>query len=362
MVISIKNRSFSLILLVIIIFGSLLASIACNIFWEDIRLVNESLHSALEAFGAMAAVSMALLLFQYHHDEKREKAEYFLLAMGFLMMGILDSFHAGLILGRGSQLLRGIASVCGSLWFILVWLPGVGRYIAKIKSVPWIAVSVSILLGIAIFRFREFFPLMVQDNRFTLFAILIYVISGVLLLAAALYFLLEYVHSGKTESFLFTCVFLLSGIPAVLFSYSALWSEDWWFWHLQRCLAYAVVFYYMFRAFLRVRDELRQLNELLEQRIAERTAELSIEVAERKRYGCERDAVIVELQDALAQIKALTGLLPTCASCKKIRDKEGKWIQMESYIQNHSEAKFSHGLCPPCAKKLYPDMYSELFK
>jgi hypothetical protein len=117
----------------------------------------------------------------------------------------------------------------------------------------------------------------------------------------------------------------------------------------------------MFRTFLRVRDELKQMNELLEQRIAERTAELTIEVAERKRYGSERDAVIVELQDAFAQIKTLTGLLPTCASCKKIRDTGGNWIQMESYIQDHSEAKFSHGLCPPCAKKLYPDMYNELF-
>ena len=309
----------------------------------------------------MAAVSMALLLFQLHHDGKRDHAEYFLLAMGFLMMGILDGFHAGSILGRGSMLLRGLASICGSLWFALVWLPDAGRYIAKIKSAPWIVASVSILLGIMIPRFREFFPLMVQDNRFTPFAVLIYVFSGLFLIASALYFSLEYVRSRKTESYLFTCMFLLSGIPAVQFSFSSLWGEDWWFWHVQRCLAYAVVFYYMFRTFLRVRDELKQMNELLEQRIAERTAELTIEVAERKRYGSERDAVIVELQDAFAQIKTLTGLLPTCASCKKIRDTGGNWIQMESYIQDHSEAKFSHGLCPPCAKKLYPDMYNELF-
>jgi hypothetical protein len=52
--------------------------------------------------------------------------------------------------------------------------------------------------------------------------------------------------------------------------------------------------------------------------------------------------------------------LPTCASCKKIRDSEGNWIQIEQYIQERSEAKFSHGICPSCAKKLYPEIYDEL--
>ena len=357
-----NNRSFALILLVIIFLGSSLASLALNIFWHDIKIVNEPLHSSLEACGAMAAVSMALLLFQLHDDGKREKAEYFLLGMGFLMMGILDSCHAGSTIGHGSILLRGLASICGSVWFALVWLPGVGRHIAKVKSAPWIVASGSVVLGILISRHREFFPLMIQDNRFTPFAVVIYILSGFFLIVAALYFFREFLRSGRTESYLFTCMFLLSGLPAIQFSYSVLWTEDFWFWHVQRCLAYTVVFYYMFRAFLQVRDELKQMNEFLEQRIAERTAELSIEVAERKRYGTEREMVIVELQDALTQIKTLTGLLPTCASCKKIRDVEGNWVQMESYIQAHSEAKFSHGLCPPCAKKLYPDMYDDLFR
>jgi hypothetical protein len=123
-----------------------------------------------------------------------------------------------------------------------------------------------------------------------------------------------------------------------------------------------VVLYFIFRDFLRVRDELKQMNENLEQRIAERTAELSIEVAERQRYGAERDKVITELEVALAKINTLTGLLPTCASCKKIKNKEGHWIQMENYIQEHSNAKFTHGLCPDCVKNLYPEIYEEIFK
>ena len=66
-----------------------------------------------------------------------------------------------------------------------------------------------------------------------------------------------------------------------------------------------------------------------------------------------------ELQDALAEIKALRGILPICSSCKKIRDDEGYWNQLEVYIQEHSEAVFSHGLCPECAKKLYPEIFGD---
>jgi AmiR/NasT family two-component response regulator len=62
-----------------------------------------------------------------------------------------------------------------------------------------------------------------------------------------------------------------------------------------------------------------------------------------------------ELEKALSEIKTLRGILPICASCKKIRDDKGYWNQIESYICKHSEAKFSHSICLECAKKLYPD-------
>lgn len=61
---------------------------------------------------------------------------------------------------------------------------------------------------------------------------------------------------------------------------------------------------------------------------------------------------IEELKAALANVKLLSGLLPICASCKKIRDDKGYWNQIESYIKEHSEAEFSHGICPDCAKAL----------
>lgn len=66
-----------------------------------------------------------------------------------------------------------------------------------------------------------------------------------------------------------------------------------------------------------------------------------------------------ELEKSLAEIKTLRGILPICANCKKIRDDKGYWNQIESYIYEHSEAEFSHGICPECMKKLYPDFVEE---
>ncbi len=90
-------------------------------------------------------------------------------------------------------------------------------------------------------------------------------------------------------------------------------------------------------------QELRQHKERLEEMVAERTAALE-----------EKN---VELEEVLAKVKTLSGLLPICASCKKIRDDKGYWNQIEVYIRDHSDAEFSHGICPDCAKKLYPELF-----
>ncbi len=70
----------------------------------------------------------------------------------------------------------------------------------------------------------------------------------------------------------------------------------------------------------------------------------------------QRENVIQDLKKALSQVKKLSGLLPICSHCKKIRDDKGYWNQIESYIHDHSEAEFSHGICKECAEKYYPGM------
>ncbi len=73
----------------------------------------------------------------------------------------------------------------------------------------------------------------------------------------------------------------------------------------------------------------------------------------------QREGLIEQLQKALREVKTLKGLIPICASCKNIRDDRGYWEQIETYIKDHSEAEFSHGICPECKKKLYPEFYGD---
>jgi DNA-binding NarL/FixJ family response regulator len=80
---------------------------------------------------------------------------------------------------------------------------------------------------------------------------------------------------------------------------------------------------------------------------------------ERKKIENDRERLIEELKEALGKVKQLSGLLPICSSCKKIRDDKGYWNQLEVYISEHSDAEFSHGLCSECAKKLYPDYFKD---
>jgi PAS domain S-box-containing protein len=83
------------------------------------------------------------------------------------------------------------------------------------------------------------------------------------------------------------------------------------------------------------------------------------DITERKKSVEVREKLIHELQDAAAKIKTLSRMLPICSSCKKIRDDKGYWNQIENYITKHSETEFTHGICPPCAKKLYGELYKE---
>jgi len=115
-----------------------------------------------------------------------------------------------------------------------------------------------------------------------------------------------------------------------------------------------------------VEDELKKHQNHLEEMVKARTAELEksnqrlqTEIIERKRLEEKKAQLIEDLKAALTNVKRLKGLLPICANCKKIRDDEGFWEEVDSYFHEHSEVEFTHGICPDCMKMLYPEYYKK---
>jgi hypothetical protein len=98
------------------------------------------------------------------------------------------------------------------------------------------------------------------------------------------------------------------------------------------------------------------LEERLSRAEAHNTQLLEV-IASLNRHREEQDDIIRDLAHTLAAIKLLHGLLPICAGCKKIRDDNGTWNYIETYISKHSEAQFTHGLCPTCEHDLYPELH-----
>jgi hypothetical protein len=82
-------------------------------------------------------------------------------------------------------------------------------------------------------------------------------------------------------------------------------------------------------------------------------------IARLKKVQEEKTKLINSLQQTLKEIKTLQGIIPICASCKNIRDDQGFWNKVESYLKKHSDVTFSHGICPDCAKKLYPELVEQ---
>lgn len=83
------------------------------------------------------------------------------------------------------------------------------------------------------------------------------------------------------------------------------------------------------------------------------------EISNRKRDEAVKDQLIWELQQALAGANALTGVLPICASCKKIQNEEGNWQQIELYIRERAQVEYSHGMCPECAQLWFPEQHGQ---
>jgi PAS domain S-box-containing protein len=304
------KRSHLYFIFVAIVIGSLAARPIINMAWTDLRLVNEPIHSAVEAAGAIIAIFMSFLLLQKRGTEYSGKL--FLVAMGLLGMGIFDGFHAISTPGKGFVLLHSMGSLSGSIWFSLIWLPGfaMGKKSDWKRSITWLVAGSAVLLSIWIMTYRETLPIMIQQGRFTNTAIAVHLLAGVFFVVSTVRFMIDFHRSESLLIFLFACMSILFGVAALTFSISAPWNATWWLWHALRLISYFVLSGFVFYELKWVEEDLKKARDRLEQRVDERTYELGIANEELEHEIGERVRMEETLKEKNSMLQTLIHAIP----------------------------------------------------
>jgi hypothetical protein len=154
---------------------------------------------------------------------------------------------------------------------------------------------------------------------------------------------------------------MLAGVAILLFApVESLRGFEYSFDFKSRLLAVFVVVSSMMYAIEYLKRRYRLGMRFEHERLVEEHNLLTQQIREREAAEREKAEVIVQLQDSLAQVKTLTGLIPICAHCHRIRDDRGYWNRLETYLHQRSHAEFSHGICPECMSTIYPGVDPDL--
>ncbi len=207
--------------------------------WGTRPFVHEPLHSTVEAVGALAAITTAILLLRRAPGDASRAAPA---AVSFLGMGILDGVHALSLPGQSFVLLHSFASLAGALGFSLAWVPSTMRRSGEFwtRKLPASVAAAALVLGLTSLFRPASFPAMLHDREFTAAGIWVNVAAGALFLLSAVPFLVRAQRSRRHEELLFGSMALLFGAAELLVPFSALWDAQWWSWHAVRLAAYCV--------------------------------------------------------------------------------------------------------------------------
>ena len=257
------KRSLLYVSLIALVAGSLLIRNGIVSAFGAPQLINEPLHSTVEALGALASITMAVLLLQRGEGEGLVRA--FPLAMGFLGMGLLDAFHGVASRGHGFVFLHAMGSLTGGLWFALVWLPPVlsARLAGTKRWMPWLVAAASVSIWLWTILFPERLPVMLLAEQFTTVTVLINGAAALLFLAAIGHFLGDFHRTAGIETYFFIIMASLFSLTELAFLYRTPWAPEWWFWHALRLSAFLLVMGLVFSDYQRKGSDLRVSEERL---------------------------------------------------------------------------------------------------
>ena len=300
---------------------TLLVSLALHAFLPMWRGHHAPFHSAIEALGGLCAIMMAIVLFQQSDDRPRRHTQA--LGFGFLAMGVLEEFHAVAPPGNGFIFLRGLASLFGSLGFVLVWLPESSTRPAYSRTLPWTIATASVAIGCLVFSFPGAVPAMLRNGEFSPTAVAPTSLACLFFLAAAYRLFSTYRQSPSADTYLFTCLALMFGLAELMFVYSRLWDGAWWFWHLLRLAAYLLVLGYMMGGYLHTVSGLR--TALAQTRRAEESSRRSEQ--DLRQALEDRERMAQNLHDGIIQSLFALGL--ALERCQKLVAKDPKEVNRQ---------------------------------
>lgn len=314
-------------------------------------------HSLVEVFSVVVALSVFVIA--WHSRRYLENAFLLVVGTAYLFMGLLDLLH--LLAFPGMSVFAEPAYQSTQLWVAGRYLDGLTLVAAfaflPVRRQPNRFALVAIYAGVtalilaSIFLWKTFPVCFVPGAGLTTFKIASeYVVLALLAIALALL----YAHRRAFEPGVLCAV-----AASILFAMAAGFSFTLYvsptgpsnlLGHFFKLFSYVAIYVAL------VETCVEAPYAIVFRELAVANARLSEEVATRKEIARAKDRAIDELRFALEEIRTLRGIIPICAHCKQIRDDRGAWNQIEAYIQLHSEAQFSHGICPDCARRYFPEL------
>jgi methyl-accepting chemotaxis protein len=303
--------------------------------------LHEPFHSAMEAVGFFAGLSLAVLLL-FREDRQKDTSHYVWITAGLIAMGILDGFHAAVKPGTNFVWLHSLAVLAGGFLFSMVWIPLRGMPPQITRRIPFMIALTVVVIGALSLAFADVLPLMLVEGNFTYAANAINVVGGFFFVAAGICFVLRYWANGEPEENLFVFFCFLNGSAALLFPFGNTWQTEWWLWHILRLSAYFILLGYVFYVFrdlterqrlaVTVKKQADELTHLLQEVkeavsiLSTSSNEITATVAELASSASQAAAAVNETTTTVEEVKQ-TALISN-QKAKSVSDSAQKTLQV----------------------------------
>lgn len=313
-------------------------------------------HSLVEIISIVVALSFFMIAW----NSKTYIKNHYLLFIGiaYLFIGFLDLLHT--LSYKGMPIFVDYDYYANQLWIGARYLESMTLLVAfyylasektfKPEVIFSIYTGLTTVLVLSIFQWKIFPLCFVEGSGLTDFKkISEYLICFILLVSLLLLHKNRKKFGGRIYNFLFLSL-ICTIVSELAFTF---YVSNYGISNLVGHYFKLFSFYLVYKAI--IETGIKNPYAMIFKELDAANKSLNEEIFARNKSEREREKLINELQSALSEVKKLSGLIPICSHCKKIRDDEGYWKQIDVYIQKHSEASFSHGLCPGCSDTLYGD-------